>query len=229
MTAAARVAERTGSQGFGFRPEKSEHHFVVTVPGGRSGDVLVAEHLLYDPNLGAAQPSLGFGPADTKLRVALPRIKWNAIADVVRVEFNRRLKKEKLPTGRWTAGRNRLARLLGKELTLLAWAVEDADPTLIPTAVRNWLGLAPEERWWLFTMTAAATGHALHGRGRGWRKAVRYALTENPVSMATTCREIPAETFRLTPPEGSRARTSSHPRARATRRISAVDTGKGVN
>jgi hypothetical protein len=31
-------------------------------------------------------------------------------------------------------------------------------------------------------MTNAATGHALSGRGKGWRKAVRYALTENPVS-----------------------------------------------
>jgi len=31
-------------------------------------------------------------------------------------------------------------------------------------------------------MTNAATGHALTGRGKGWRKAVRFALTENPVS-----------------------------------------------
>jgi hypothetical protein len=65
---------------------------------------------------------------------------------------------------------------------LLAWAIEDADPALIPAAVKNWLGLAPEERWWLFTMTNAATGHAIAGRNKGWRKAVRYALTENPVS-----------------------------------------------
>jgi hypothetical protein len=31
-------------------------------------------------------------------------------------------------------------------------------------------------------MTNAATGHAITGRGRGWRKAIRFALTENPVS-----------------------------------------------
>src|SRR5699024_1442973 len=74
-------------------------------------------------------------------------------------------------------------RLLGKELTLLAWAIEEADPALIPTAIRNWLGLAPEERWWLFTMTNAATGHALTGRGKGWRQAVRFALTENTVAV----------------------------------------------
>ena len=55
------------------------------------------------------------------------------------------------------------------------------DPGTIPTAIRNWLGLAQEERWWLYSMTNAATGHAASGRNRGWRKAIRYALTENPV------------------------------------------------
>ena len=77
-----------------------------------------------------------------------------------------------------------MSRILGKELVLLAWSIEDADPTLIPVAVKNWMGLAPEERWWLYTMTNAATGHAVSGRGKGWRKAVRYALTENPISTA---------------------------------------------
>ena len=69
---------------------------------------------------------------------------------------------------------------LGKELCVLCWAVEDADPALIPEAIRNWEGLAPEERWWLYTMTAAATGQA-EQRGVGWRKALRFALTENPL------------------------------------------------
>ena len=34
----------------------------------------------------------------------------------------------------------------------------------------------------MFTMTNAATGHAIYGKSRGWRKAVQYSLTENPVS-----------------------------------------------
>ena len=100
-----------------------------------------------------------------------------------------------MPSGAWKTGGNSLARLLGKELTLLAWAIEDADPVLIPTALKNWLGLMPEERWWLFTMTNAATGHAVHGRGKGWRKAVRFALTENPVG--ETWREPIPELFQL--------------------------------
>ena len=186
---------RSKPQGFGFRPEESEHHFVVTVPGGSRGDVLIAEHLSFDPATGHAPPSLGVGAQDVKLRVALPRAKWTAIADEVRVEFNRRLRKQGLPPGRWKRGDTPVTRLLGKEVTLLAWAVEDADPALVPAAVRNWLGLAPEERWWLFTMTNAATGHALHGRNKGWRKAVRFALTENPVTGDRQERQ--SEIFRL--------------------------------
>ena len=173
---------RSKPLGFGFRPEESEHHFVVTVPSRSREDVLVAEYLRFDPATGYGPPSLGAGPHDSRLRAALPRAKWDAIADEARVEFNRRLKKQGLPPGRWKRGDTPVARLLGKELTLLAWAVEDADPALIPAALKNWLGLAPEERWWLFTMTNAATGHALHGRNKGWRKAVRFALTENPVT-----------------------------------------------
>ncbi len=30
-------------------------------------------------------------------------------------------------------------------------------------------------------MTNVATGHAINDKNRGWRKAVRFALTENPV------------------------------------------------
>src|SRR5690606_4423509 len=50
---------------------------------------------------------------------------------------------------------------------------------------------APEERWWLFTMTNAATGHAITGRGKGWRRAVRFALTENPVAVGHAVDDSP--------------------------------------
>ena len=72
----------------------------------------------------------------------------------------------------------RVERLLGKQMVLLLWAIEDSDPSLISKAIKNWLGLSREERWWLFTMTNAVTGQA--DDKRGWRKAIRYAFTENP-------------------------------------------------
>jgi hypothetical protein len=67
----------------------------------------------------------------------------------------------------------------------------------VPTAIANWQGLSPEERWWLYTMTAAATGHFQLGRNRGWRKAVRFALTENPVTDRVSDQPVVPEFFRL--------------------------------
>lgn len=168
--------------GFGFCPADSAHHFLVTIPASNREDVLISEHLTWDDDETGATPTFAFGEAEGKLRVVLARAKWNAIADEVRVELNQRLKQDGLKSGNWKTGTNPVSRLLGKELVLLAWSIEEADPALIPAAVKNWLGLVPEERWWLYTMTCAATGHAIQGRNKGWRKAVRYALTENPVS-----------------------------------------------
>jgi hypothetical protein len=192
---------------------------VVTLPASEREDVLISEHLTYDENEGRAAPSFGPGQTDGKLRVCLARGKWDAIADEVRVEFNQRLKRQGLKAGQWKTGAVPLSRLLGKELVLLAWAIEDADPALIPTAIKNWLGLAPEERWWLFTMTSAATGHAVYGRGKGWRKAVRYALTENPV---TGVSHEPLSLFRLQAQEEGASLTpaaADRPPARRRKRI----------
>lgn len=66
-------------------------------------------------------------------------------------------------------------RLLGKELCVLAWAIERLDPEKIRIAVRNWLALRPEERWWLFGMTAMTVG-GIRDADNGWRVALRYAL-----------------------------------------------------
>lgn len=172
-----------GYEGFGFCPQESLHHFVVTIPRGKQQDVIISEHFSFDPKKGSAPVNVSNDPTsyDGQVKVHLNRVKWDAIADALRVEFNRRLSAHNIKTGRWKLGTNCLARLLGKELVLLAWAIEDADPATIPAAIRNWQGLAQEERWWLYSMTNAATGHFKLGKNKGWRKAVRFALTENPV------------------------------------------------
>src|SRR6266852_6856445 len=132
-----------------------------------------------------------------------------------------------LKTGRWKAGQTPLSRLFGKELVLLAWAIEDADPSLISVAVKNWLGLAPEEHWWLFTITNAATGHAITGRNKGWRKAVRYALTENPVSdLQTAWRE--QKILHLTADEGRKTGRATRLRVERNRRGSLAYTAAAV-
>lgn len=168
--------------GFGFVPTESQHHFLVTIASSKKESVCITEHFTWDESQARRDLSFALGKEDNKMKVLLPRFKWDAIADEVKAEFNFRLRKLGCKSGQWKTGQIPLARLLGKELVLLAWAIEDSEPHLIPVAIRNWLGLAPEERWWLFSMTNAATGHAIAGRGKGWRKAVQYALTENPVS-----------------------------------------------
>ena len=170
------------SEGFGFVPAESTHHFLVTIPSNRREQILISEHLTWDESEERRKLNFALGREDDNLRVILPRRYWDDIADAVRAEFNGRLRKNGLKLGQWKVGQTPVSRLFGKELVLLAWGIEDADPALIQDAIKNWLGLLPEERWWLFTMTNAATGHATLHKGRGWRKAIRYALTENPVS-----------------------------------------------
>lgn len=146
-------------------------HFRVDIPRGKSAEVEISD-VVPDEQ----------GQLLQELRVRLSRLRWDTLAERVETQLNLRLRQEGAAPGSWRSGLNVLRRDLGKELTLLCWAIEEADPGRIDLALSNWLGLEPEERWWLYTQTAAATGDALTGRGRGWRKAVQYALTDNPVA-----------------------------------------------
>lgn len=159
--------------GFGCPDITDPHYFEVTIPRGRTAPVMVTEHFGVFTGM--------FGTEYIE-RVSLARERWKAIADDLQRILNERLKEQDLKPGRWQTGENKLDQFLGKELTVLAWAVEHADIDLIPVAIKNWAGLKPEERLWLFTVTAAATGGVMDG-DRGWRKALRYALTENPTDI----------------------------------------------
>lgn len=191
------LARELQSSAFGFDPDESIAHFLIHIPAGSTLPVDISEHLSWDPERIAESVHLGIEREDGQVRCRLARIKWNGIAETLRAEFNVRLRKAGRKPGKWKPDFNAVSRTLGKELTLLAWAIEDADPALISTAIANWQGLQPEERWWLYTMTSAATGNCVTGRSRGWRKAVRYALTENPVTGRVGDKQIVPEFFRL--------------------------------
>lgn len=156
---------------FGVVDSTTGPHFRVDIPRGKAAEVEISD-VIPDEQ----------GQMLQELRVRLSRLRWNTLAERVETHLNLRLRQEGALPGAWRSGINLVRRDLGKELTLLCWAVEEADPGTIDLALSNWLGLEPEERWWLYTQTAAATGDALTGRGRGWRKAVQYALTDNPVA-----------------------------------------------
>lgn len=182
MKAAKAKQETTG---FGCPKTVDPHHFVVELPRGRTAPVIIAE--AYGIKAGIN------GLPEVDERCQLPYTIWRLIAEDLKREFNERLRSKKMTTGRWTTGLNQVERLLGKELLVLAWAVERADSETVPNAIRNWIGLRPEERWWLYTVTAAATGRA-GDADIGWRKALRIALTENPL----------AEITHIAPPKRSR-------------------------
>jgi hypothetical protein len=170
--------------GLGFMPEEARHGFVIEVPKGKARDDLIAITERRESGLAdfAAATPAAAAPLAPGLRVLIDRRRWEDLAPVFWEEANRRLRANGLPACKYT--KNPSASIpvhpsLGKELCILCWAVEDAPPDDIPNALRNWEALAPEERWWLFTMTVATTGQAMQ-KGIGWRKALRAALADNP-------------------------------------------------
>jgi hypothetical protein len=152
------------------------HHFVVRIPRGDRGDIEIIE------NFGLHAE---FNEDAVLLRCRLPRRAWNGIRDEAKRVLNERLREKGLKPSRWNAGDNQVERLLGRELCLLAWAVETAQPSEYPAACAAWAALKPEEKWWLFRMCDSATGTA-DDVDVGWRKAVRVAFTETPGPLTST-------------------------------------------
>jgi len=184
---------KTQTFGFGVDPMQTQNHFYVWIPSKESpSPPCVSGHsraMHYNNGSLTVQVYERFSwtmegdqiiELADKLRVEIPKLKWVEVRDALTAEFNNRLKKEGLKTGKFPGmGSASVERLFGKEMMVLLWAIEDCDPSVISTAIRNWKGLLPEERWWLYTMTNAATGELRDHKG--WRTALRYALCENPV------------------------------------------------
>jgi Protein of unknown function (DUF3780) len=152
--------------GFGVPATSDPHHFIVEIPRNNTGTVSIVE------NLGLQSHDLA---QSLIARVILERPRWTAIRSEVQRAFNARLKERNLKASVWKVGANPVDRLLGKELCVLAWAIEGMNFDHISIAVRNWLALRQEERWWLFGMTAITTGGVNDG-DKGWRLALRHAL-----------------------------------------------------
>jgi hypothetical protein len=169
--------------GLGFLPDEARHGFLIQIPKGTaSGDLVsITEHRGNDlDHLGTIETNIP-SPTDSSLRVLIDRARWLSLAPAFWDEANRRLRANGLPVAKFQKNPSKPVPIhpsLGKELCILCWAVEEASPDDIPNAISNWEALAPEERWWLFTMTVATTGQAMQ-KGIGWRKALRAALADN--------------------------------------------------
>ena len=170
--------------GLGFLPEEARHGFLIEIPKGKgAGDIIcITEHRGDELDQLGNRRGDAPSPSDPSLRVVIDRTRWLALAPAFWDEANRRLRANGLPTQKFHKNPAKPVPVhpsLGKELCILCWSVEEASPDDIPNALRNWEALAPEERWWLFTMTVATTSQAMQ-KGIGWRKALRAALADNP-------------------------------------------------
>lgn len=158
----AQLIEGFGAAAFGA------HIFRVDIPIAAKDDVTIIE------DYGLKGGENGVPPHET--RVVLPRRFWSAIAETARKDFAARLKAKRLTSPRWTSGDNKVDRMLGKELCVLAWAAEHASSVEeCKVMAARWAAFKPEERWWLFSQTAAEAGLA-EDKDAGWRLALYYAL-----------------------------------------------------
>ncbi len=195
-TRTSRIGSTRQPVGLGFLPVEARHGFLIEVPKGssKSDYIRITERRNVDlsqlDSVGETvdsdspeSPHQWENDKDPGLRVLIDRSRWLALSPAFWEEANRRLRANGLPSCKCQKNPSKPVPVhpsLGKELCVLCWAVEEAQPDLIPNALLNWEALAPEERWWLYTMTVATTGQALQHRGLGWRKALRAALAENP-------------------------------------------------
>lgn len=108
-------------------------------------------------------------------------------------------------------GANRLSPLIGRELALLLWALqEQGAEEQLEAILHGWRELAREERWWLYAK-AAAPGQQT---GTGWRRGLFHALSEAVESRA--------ETASLA--EKKSPQKASKPRRAAQSRLNALST-----
>ncbi len=96
-----------------------EHGYLVRLTKGREAKAQVFEVFGRPPTDREPQ----WAP-ETVLRCEVARDVWDVVSPEARAEFNRRLKADGKPTGRWGADETAVQRLFGKELLVLLWAVE---------------------------------------------------------------------------------------------------------
>ena len=193
------MSRRDDFEGFAASKEYGIPHFRIEISRSLETPVAIIE------DFGFAEEK-----SSEEKRAVLPRKIWAKIAKEVASDFNVRIKARKLPIGKWSVGMVKVERLLGKELCVLAWGVEFIDPKETDQAIARWKALRPEERWWLFTMTAAEGG-GFESSSHRWRVALRSAIgggvkEEEPAKKSISKKKKKAPTPQLPLPFSQRAR-----------------------
>ena len=140
--------------------------YELTCEAGKSGQCLLSEVIQTER-----------GPRRTELAV-IPVALWNVLSDRVVRELAAGMGETERPKKQpvLKRGVNRLSPLIGRELTVLLWALVEAGGDAHAEAIlHGWRELAREERWWLYAK-GAAPGQR---QGAGWRLALFHALSES--------------------------------------------------
>ncbi len=123
---------------FGAPATSDLHRFKAGIPEGSIGRIQISEHV-----------SLPAASADSLTidRALLDRRHWTDIRVKAQCAFNTCLFARGVRPAASKVGDNPVDHLYGKELCVLAWAVEQTGTEKTPIAVRNGLALRPEGRW----------------------------------------------------------------------------------
>lgn len=150
--------------GFGVSNAIAPHRFLVRIPKDRGSAVEILE------DFGAAGMDSGLGII---CRVRIPRANWRAVADEAKAYLNRRLREKGLKSASFHTGDTPVERLLGRELTVLGWAIEAISPEEAAASVTKWASYRAEELWWLFNQIDRDAGEFDDAR-TGWRRGVAH-------------------------------------------------------
>ena len=157
-------------RGFGVPNIDFPHHFVVRIPKNRMGWIEIWE------DFGTCEESLKF------CRAIIPRKLWNRIKTDLQKHLNRRLKEKNIRPSSFKSpsdnSDNPVERILGREVCILAWALEHATPKEARIIFEHWTSYRPEELWWLFQQVLDDGGD-WHSPVTGWRAAIRPALLQD--------------------------------------------------
>jgi hypothetical protein len=144
---------------FGYNPKETEHHFTLEFENEKV--------LLYEC----------FNENSKILKAELNIEKFENIKDKLIDEFNKTLKENGIQQCKKKDIQNiKFERLLGKEMLLFFWIIEDMENNLnnLNICFTRWKNLTREERWYFCTMTNANDGHYLNRKG--WRLGIKHCI-----------------------------------------------------
>jgi len=124
------------------------------------------------------------GQESTIEKAILPIASWKRISQAAAKELNDRIAKDedlkKCPKAKWNKGLNNVDLVLGRELLVLVWAVEqlESEPESIDRVLVEWLELSPEDRFFFYRLTNAFTGRS-KDRESFRRRGLAYVLMGN--------------------------------------------------